>query len=105
MHRIALFGSALLLLSGCSTVTIKPDPTVVVNKVPSFEESRHFFFWGLAGEERVDVSRVCGEQSVAQMQSQQTVVDGALGLITLGIYAPHSVRVWCADTVLNKEGV
>ncbi len=92
----------LLGLSACSTVTIKPDPGVQVNNLPSYQDSRHFFFWGLAGEERVNVSAICGEQAVAQMQSQQTFVNGLLTGLTLGIYAPHSVKVWCEDTILNR---
>ncbi|GAA5189253.1 Bor family protein [Ferrimonas gelatinilytica] len=99
---------ALMVLTGltaCSTVTIKPDPAVYVNQVPSYQDTRHFFFWGLAGEERVNVSEICKEKSVAQMQSQQTFVNGLLGWVTLGIYAPHSVKVWCEDAILNKEEV
>ncbi|ADN75505.1 Bor family protein [Ferrimonas balearica DSM 9799] len=104
MKKTMIMGAVLIGLTGCSTVTIKPDPTVVVNKTPSYEDSRHFFFWGLAGEERVNVSEVC-EGQPAQMQSQQTFLDGLFGGLTLGIYAPHSVKVWCQDTVINKEGV
>jgi hypothetical protein len=29
------------------------------------------------------------------MQSQQTFVDGLLGLVTLGIYSPQTAKVWC----------
>ncbi|MBY5990973.1 Bor family protein [Ferrimonas balearica] len=103
MRQSILAVIVLLGLSACSTVTIKPDPTVTVNQVPSYQDSRHFFLWGLAGEERVNVTEVCGERTVAQMQSQQTFLDGVLGVVTLGIYAPHSVKVWCEDTVLNQE--
>ncbi len=83
------------LLAGCSTVTIHPEETQKLATEPTFQETRDFYFWGLAGETRVDVKEVCGESTVKQMQSQQTFANGFLGVITLGIYAPHSVRVWC----------
>ncbi|MFW2404951.1 MAG: Bor family protein [Gammaproteobacteria bacterium] len=93
--------TAVALLAGCSTVTIKPRTDVAVSDVPSYEQTRDFFLWGLVGEERVNVSEVCEGKPAAQMQSQQTFVNGFLGLITLGIYSPHSVKVWCEDAVLS----
>lgn len=82
-------------MSGCSTVTIQPEGYRKLVSTPTFEESRPFYFWGLAGEQQVDVNKVCNDKSVKQMQSQQTFVDGLLTFVTLGIYAPHSVKVWC----------
>jgi len=37
------------------------------------------------------------------MQSQQTFADGALGLVTLGIYAPHTVKVWCEQQAQEQQ--
>jgi hypothetical protein len=83
------------LIGGCSTVTISPKGTGKIVSKPTYEDSRPFYFFGLAGEQHVDVQEVCSGKSAIQMQSQQTFVDGLLGGITLGIYAPHSVKVWC----------
>ncbi|MGY8876101.1 MAG: Bor/Iss family lipoprotein, partial [Pseudoalteromonas sp.] len=33
---------------------------------------------------------------------QQTFSDGALSLITLGIYSPHTIKVWCQEQVLGE---
>ena len=100
-HSLALL-IVFVGLVGCQNVTIKPDSQVRVSDTPNYQDTRHFFFWGLLGEERVNVSSVCDQYPVAQMQSQQTFVNGLLGAITLGIYAPHSVRVWCEDRVINR---
>lgn len=86
---------ALLLIAGCSTVTINPEISGKLVSPPTYEDSKSFYFWGLAGEHRVNVVQICGDKKVAQMQSQQTFVDGLLGVITLGIYSPHTVKVWC----------
>jgi hypothetical protein len=63
---------------------------------PTFEQRQDFFLWGLVGESHIDTKTVCGGKRATQMQSQQTFVDGLLGLVTLGIYAPQSAKVWCS---------
>lgn len=92
--RIVAIGLAIFL-GGCSTITIHPKSTQKQSSNPTYDDSRPFFFWGLVGEERVDVKEICSSSDVKQMQSQQTFVNGLLTGITLGIYAPHSVKVWC----------
>ncbi|WP_405633249.1 Bor family protein [Pseudoalteromonas sp. Ld20] len=95
----------LLILSGCSAVTIQPQKMAKVSTSPTYQDSRPFFMWGLVGDQRVDVKEVCGEQAVVQMQSQQTFTDGALGLVTLGIYSPHTIKVWCDEQKNKGAGI
>lgn len=101
--RALITCSALLMLGACSSVTIQPQQVAKLSSKPSYQDSRPFFMWGLVGEQRVDVKKVCGDQTVVQMQSQQTFTDGALGLITLGIYSPHTIRVWCKQQIAGVE--
>jgi hypothetical protein len=49
----------------------------------------------LAGETRVNTEEVCNGKQPAQMQSQSTFVNGFISNLTLGLYSPHSVKVWC----------
>ncbi|MBE0459027.1 Bor family protein [Pseudoalteromonas sp. KG3] len=93
--RIFLTSLLFIVLGGCSAVTIQPQKIAKLTSEPTYQDSRPFFMWGLVGEQRIDVKKVCGDQTVVQMQSQQTFTDGALGLVTLGIYAPHTIKVWC----------
>jgi hypothetical protein len=81
--------------TACSTVTIHPKSNPTLVSQPSYEESKSFYIGGLVGERRVNVTEICGEKEVAQMQTQQTFMNGFLGLITLAIYTPHTVKVWC----------
>jgi len=97
VHRYLLVLICLIGLAGCSTVTVRPDDSNKNMAAPDYEDTRHFFFWGLAGEEHVDVSEICAGREPEQMQTQQTFMNGFLGAITLGIYAPHSVKVWCGQ--------
>lgn len=92
-----IFAAALVMMtvSACSTITIQPKKIPKLSTAPTYEERKNFYMWGLVGEERVDVTKICNGSKVKQMQSQATFVDGLLGTITLGIYAPHTVKVWC----------
>ena len=83
------------VLAGCSTVTIHPKDSPKFSSAPTYEDSRPFYVGGLVGEERVDVKEICQDSEITQMQSQQTFKDGVLTIVTLGIYAPHTVKVWC----------
>lgn len=96
VKALALVSCLLMFgLAGCSSVTMQPEYRAAVSGSPSYQKRKHFYLGGLVGERRVDVKQICGDRKVIQMQSQQTFVDGLLGLITIGIYAPHSVKVWC----------
>lgn len=94
--RLAVCAGAIAL-AGCSTVTVNPAGTQKIASQPTYEEVKPFYMWGLVGEHTVDVTVVCGDKQVQQMQTQQTFVDGLLGGLTLGIYAPRTAKVWCAD--------
>jgi hypothetical protein len=96
MKKRSLILSVLLAgITACSTVTIKPEGQNKFVNTPTYLDSKPFYLWGLSGEHRVDVLKVCNKNEPLQMQSQQTFSDGLLALITLGIYAPHTVKIWC----------
>lgn len=86
-----------ILLSGCSTVTIQPERTAKLVSAPHYEETLDFYFWGLKGEHSIDVVKVCGDSQVKQMQTQLAIENGLFSLLTLGIYAPHTVKIWCGE--------
>ena len=98
--RNKLIGIAVILasLSACSTVTITPGSQQKVPSssiAPSYQQTHHFFLWGLVGKTSIDVNEVCGGQKVKQMQTQTTFLNGLLGGLTIGIYAPHTAKIWC----------
>ena len=99
MHKISflkiatIFGTLFIL--GCSSVTLRDTGKAKATSEPSYESSKPFFFWGLAGEHHVDVKQICKGSEPKQIQSQRTFTDSLLNVITLGIYSPRTVRVWC----------
>lgn len=85
-----------LSLAGCAGVTITETGPANFHYRPHYEESKHFFMWGLIGNQHVDVTKVCTtEQPVIQMQSKYTALDLLYGSITLGLYLPRTAKVWC----------
>jgi len=94
IYRLIVLVS-VLSVSACATVTIQPRPVATLDSALLYEERKSFYWWGLSGEQRVDVRKICGERQVLQMQSQRTFTDTAFTVFTLGIYAPHTVKVWC----------
>ena len=86
---------AAVAVAGCSTVTLTQRTERKISSAPEYEEVQQFFFWGLVGEHAIDVKRVCGSEDALQMQTQYTFIDGLLGFVTLGIYAPRTAKVWC----------
>lgn len=91
-------GLCLLILSlgACSIVTIKPNGGNKLKQEPSYQTRKAFYFAGLKGEHTVDVNEICEGGEVLQMQTVVTSNDYLLGLSTLFIYAPRTVKVWCS---------
>ncbi len=84
---------ATLLLSGCYTISYRGrgSPSGVEQ-----EQWNNYFLWGLApGSNDIDLQKLC-PGGPARWKSQQSFVQGLIGVVTLGIYIPRSVHVECA---------
>ncbi|EAR08196.1 Bor family protein [Reinekea blandensis] len=104
MKLISKSKSALLcaglgiFLSGCASVTISPVDAPKLTSTPTYEQRMDFFFWGLTPDvQQVSVNDVCVGTGVRQMQAQTKLEDGIFTVITLGIFSPRSVKVWCEE--------
>ena len=88
-----MIGSTLLA-TGCATQTglIKKNAPAT----PTYTESQSFFVSGIGQEKTIDAAKICGgADKVAQVQSKLEPKDLFLGIITLGIYTPHTAKVYC----------
>ncbi len=56
----------------------------------------HFFIGGLIGDPEVDVGDAC-PGGLSRIEVTHTAVNVIVAIITLGIYSPTTVEVWCAD--------
>jgi hypothetical protein len=81
----------MLLLSGCFTVSYQ---TKLAPGGEYKEDRGDFFLWGLVGDKEINLKSLC-PAGVSRWKSQQTFVDGLLGIVTLGIYTPRHITVEC----------
>jgi hypothetical protein len=88
--RAALLGS--LATCGCYTVSYRTSQPAA-GRV--YEEHENYFICGLVGDNTVDLQRICPD-GVARWDNQATVPDSLLACITLDIYTPRTVHVYCA---------
>lgn len=92
--KSVLFAVTLAFLCSCSTQTFKVTQGSA-KTVPNYEGTNHFIFWGLGQEKLIDPKEVCGERKVAQIHSKTSFMNGLLGGITWGIYAPRDYAIYC----------
>jgi hypothetical protein len=93
--RTLIIATGLSVLGGCYNVSY-----VSKTRMPSTKKIDHdlgFWLWGLVGVEHIDLQKDCGADGVAKIRSRNTFVDEVLTVITLGIYAPRTTTVTCAQ--------
>jgi hypothetical protein len=67
-----------------------------VTATPKMEDSQTFWVSGIGQNTTVDASKVCGGVAkVSAVAVEQAPMDVLLGMVTLGIYTPHTARVYC----------
>ena len=86
---------ALVTLTGCAAITITESGQSDFRYRPNYEQSQHFFLWGIIGEHTVNTRAVCKDVPVSQMQTKFSVQDVLYATLTLGLYLPRTAKVWC----------
>ena len=92
-----LFILACLGLTSCMSTRIHYHSEWKRHQKPSYEDYFDYYLFGLVGHNRVSLQRVCLDQKPHGVQTIISSEDGWLTLVTLGIYSPMTVRVWCGD--------
>lgn len=97
-RKISLLLLLLTFISGCASVTIRPQGGYKDSSQADYIENVPFYFAGLVGNHKVDVNEACEGNEVTQMQTITTLSNWLLGLITLTIYSPRTAKVWCEES-------
>jgi hypothetical protein len=93
MKKLATAALAVALLSGCAQQTF-----VVTDNQGALEDEQmqSFFVSGIGQSKTINAAQICGgADRIAKVESQQTFLDGVLGMVTFGIYTPRDSRVFC----------
>lgn len=85
---------AILLLSGCSTVTYTLTDTREAME-PTFTGSNAFFIGGIGQEKKYAINEMCGKRGADSIKTYYTFIDGLVAAVTLGIYTPNTYAIYC----------
>jgi hypothetical protein len=93
MKKLAVLALAIAL-GGCATQRFDVQSTSDVS--PAFDDAQTFFVGGIGQSQDVDAAKVCGgAKKVQRVESQLTAGNVGLTMLTLGIYTPRQIRVYC----------
>lgn len=94
-RAVAALGLALTTSTACYHAIVetgRPAGTTVVQK-----PWVNTFVFGLVAAPEIDVTRQC-PNGVARVETQQSVLNSVVGIITLGIYTPQTATITCASS-------
>jgi hypothetical protein len=94
MKKLAI-AAIVLSLTGCATQRF--DVRSDTQNAPTQDNSQSFWVGGIGQSEEIDAGKVCGGGAkVQRVETQMTAGNVALTILTLGIYSPRQVRVYCS---------
>ncbi len=94
MRKVLLISMALAL---CGCATQRFDVRTPATPYPALDEAQTFWIGGVGQDQELDATRVCGSSAkVVRVEMEQTAGNIGVSLLTLGVYSPRQVRVYCA---------
>ena len=65
---------------------------------PDEQKMQSFFVYGIGQEKELNAAEICGgADKVARVEAHLSFIDGFLGFLTWGIYAPRTAKVYCTE--------
>ena len=97
-RTLRIFGAlgAGFVLSACISTQIQLAPAITPLIKP-YDDYNDYYLLGFVGHPKLNLNKICGEQKVLAVRRLRTGEDVLIGLVTLGIYTPTTVRIWCVD--------
>jgi Bor protein len=93
MKKLAI-AAIVLSLTGCAIqrFDVRPD----AQNAPTHDNSQTFWVAGIGQSEEIDAAKVCGGAAkVQRVETQMTAGNVGMTILTVGIYSPRQVRVYC----------
>lgn len=95
-HHSVLALGLLMFVSGCYRHAFRTGIGATTDDRPVYSKMQAHFFWGLLGENEIDTQSLCPEGH-ALIREATTVWNSILQWVTLGIFTPTDVTVYCRD--------
>ena len=94
MRKVLLISMALAL---CGCATQRFDVRTPATPYPALDDAQTFWIGGVGQDQELDATRVCGSSTkVVRVEMEKTAGNIGVSLLTLGVYSPRQVRVYCA---------
>ena len=93
MNKLAI-AALVLSLTGCAIqrFDVRPEAQNAV----THDDSQTFWVGGIGQSQDIDAAKVCGGTSkVQRVETEVTAGNVGLTIVTLGIYSPRQIRVYC----------
>jgi hypothetical protein len=89
--KLCLF---VLILNSCSSQIILTGKKTASNK-PQYDKSQAFFILGVAQSKEIDGEAICKDKGINKIRTVQTALDVVFKVITVGIYTPRTMEIYC----------
>ena len=93
--KIILGMLAVLMVTGCMSTRVALSPKWNRSTPPVYIDYMDYYLLGLVGHPSLDLNKICMDQQPLGLQKIKTVEDSIITAVTLGIYSPLTVKVWC----------
>lgn len=96
LGRSVVLAASAVLLTGCSSLLFvrAPDRRTYTDALIEFHETS-FFFGSVGGSRELFIDRICLGKDIDQVVVEGTAMDIMKSVLTVGIYTPRTVKVWC----------
>ena len=91
---LLIITSLTIMLSGCYTLRIYHDTDKLRERPDGEISSTSIIFAGSQIGGAAQIRSVC-PSGASLIEIEQTVTDGLVHYVSLGLYSPQTVRVWC----------
>ena len=91
---LLIMSGLTIMLSGCYTLRVYHDTDMLREKHDGEISSISMIFSGSQIGGPAQIRSVC-PSGASLIEIEQTVTDGLVHYLSLGLYSPQTVRVWC----------
>ncbi|EMO28412.1 Bor family protein [Leptospira noguchii] len=87
---------AIFISTGCQTEKFYWKQEVEKpGRVPTYSVYRHFFIWGLAQSEDLNLKDACKGKEVSYVETKYTPLSMLVIVLTYTLYSPKLTNVYC----------
>ncbi len=98
MKKLLLCFGLAVTLSACGSdhiIRLNLDPQQYIETEPAYEARSHFFLWGMFQKTDHNLMYVCRSKGIKAIETHWTFYDSLMNGLTMGVYAPESISVYC----------